>query len=123
MLPGVAAATGLIASGKLRGLATTGAMRSSALPDVPTLAEQGYPDYEVTNWIGVVAPAATPRPTVERMARELQQALLTKEVASRLLPLGMEPVADVGPQAFGALLDSELAKWAKVVRDTGIHRE
>lgn len=118
--PGVAAVTSHVRSGKLRALASTGGDRSAALPDVPTMAEAGFKGVEVINWIGVVAPAATPEGIAARLAAELRKVVAQPEVRNRFAALGMEPVLDSNPHAFGALIESELAKWAKVVREAGI---
>jgi tripartite-type tricarboxylate transporter receptor subunit TctC len=118
--PGVAAVAGHVRSGKLRALASTGSERSAALPDVPTMAELGFRGVEVINWVGVVAPAATPRRIIAQLAGELRKVVAQPEVRNRFAALGMEPVLDSNPHAFGALIESELAKWAKVVREAGI---
>ena len=82
-----------IKSGKIRALATTGAARSAFLPDVPTIAESGYPGYDATNWYAFVAPGKTPKELVARLNRELVKSLSTPEVREQLLNNGMEPAA------------------------------
>jgi tripartite-type tricarboxylate transporter receptor subunit TctC len=121
--PGVAAIASQVKSGKLRALASTGRERSAALPDVPTMAELGFQGVEVINWVGVVAPAATPQGIVARLAGELRKVVAQPEVQNRLASLGMEPILDSNPEAFGALIQSELTKWAKVVREAGIRAD
>ena len=118
--PGVAAVAGHVRSGRLRALASTGSERSVALPDVPTMAELGFRGAEVINWIGVVAPAATPRGIIAQLAGELRKVVAQPDVGNRFASLGLEPVLDSNPEAFGGLIQSELAKWAKVVREAGI---
>jgi len=121
--PGVAAVTSQVRSGKLRALASTGRERSTALPDVPTMAELGFTGVEVINWVGVVAPAATPKGIIARLADELRKVVAQPDVRNRFASLGMEPVLDSNPEAFGALIQSELAKWARVVREAGIRAD
>jgi tripartite-type tricarboxylate transporter receptor subunit TctC len=121
--PGVAAVTSQVSSGKLRALASTGRVRSAALPDVPTMAELGLTGFEVINWVGVVAPAATPKEIITRVADELRKVVAQPDVRNRFASLGMEPVLDSSPEAFGALIQSELAKWARVVREAGIRAD
>lgn len=121
--PGVAAITSQVKSGKLRALASTGRERSAALPEVPTMAELGLRGVEVINWVGVVAPAATPEGIIARLAGELRKVVARPDTRNRFTSLGMEPVLDSNPEAFGALIQSELAKWAKVVREAGIRAD
>jgi tripartite-type tricarboxylate transporter receptor subunit TctC len=109
-----------VRSGKLRPLATTGPSRMVAFPDVPTLAESGFDGFDVRDWQGLVAPAQTPKPVIERIAAEVAKVLAQPEVAERLAGVGLEPVADSDPAAFGVFIRSELERWAKVVREAGI---
>jgi tripartite-type tricarboxylate transporter receptor subunit TctC len=111
-----------IKSGKLRALAVTGAKRSDALPEVPTIAEQGYPGVEATAWYGVLAPARTPRPVVTRLHGEIVKALRMPDVKERLGTLGFELVGGT-PEAFGAYIRSEIKKWEKVVKASGAKPE
>ena len=113
----------LVKSGKLRALATTAPSRNRELPDVPTMAEAGFPGMEITNWFGAVTAAGTPRAIVGRIAGEFQKALAQREVAERYAALGMDPVLDAGPREFGALVRSELDRWSKVVRDARIRAD
>lgn len=112
-----------IRAGKLRALATTGSLRMPAFPDLPTLSESGFVGYDVRDWQGFVAPAKTPRPVIDRIAAELAKVLEQPEVRERLAGIGMEPVTDSDPEAFGALIQSELARWGKVVREAGIRAD
>ena len=110
----------LIRSGKLRALATTGPARMAAFPDVPTLAELGFTDFDVRDWQGLVVPAKTPKRVIERLASEVAKALALPEVKERIGGIGMEAVTDSSPDAFAALIRSELPRWAKVVREAGM---
>lgn len=111
-----------VRSGRLRALATPAPQRLAALPDVPTLAELGYPGVQITDWQGVVAPAKTPTPIIARLRSEIGATLRMPEVRARLEKLGM-PVADEGPKAFGAHVHGELQRWRKLVQDAGIHAD
>ncbi|MFT4101151.1 MAG: tripartite tricarboxylate transporter substrate-binding protein, partial [Burkholderiaceae bacterium] len=107
-----------VRGGKLRAVATTTARRAQALPDVPTIAESGYPGFDVSTWYALWAPAGTPAPIVEKLAEHAARALKTAEVRKQYADLGAEPVGST-PAAFAAYLDSESAKWAKIVKDSG----
>ena len=107
-------------SGKLRALASTGPTRMAAFAEAPTLTELGFADFDVRDWQGFVVPAGTPKPVIERIAAEVAKVLEEPEVRERLARLGLEPVADSGPEAFAALIRTELVRWAKVVREGGI---
>jgi tripartite-type tricarboxylate transporter receptor subunit TctC len=113
------AATPQIKAGKVRALAITSAERSPVAPGLPTVAESGFPGFEVIGWFGWLAPARTPRDVVGRLNHEIVQVLKRSEVRDRLL--GMSTVA-VGntPQQFAGFIRSERDKWAKVVREAGI---
>ncbi|MGH8640629.1 MAG: Bug family tripartite tricarboxylate transporter substrate binding protein [Burkholderiales bacterium] len=118
MFSGFSAAMPHIKSGKVRALAVTGARRSPALADVPTIAEQGFPGVEATAWYGVLAPAATPKPVVVRLHGELVKVFKSADVVQRLDALGFEMVGST-PEQFGAYIRSETGKWAKVVKASG----
>jgi tripartite-type tricarboxylate transporter receptor subunit TctC len=109
-----------IHAGRLRPLASTGPSRISGFPDVPTLAESGFAGFDVRDWEGLVAPAHTPQSVIDRIAAEVSKALSAPEVVERLARVGLDPVADSDPAAFGVLIRSELERWAKVVREAGI---
>ncbi|MBI1965275.1 MAG: tripartite tricarboxylate transporter substrate binding protein [Betaproteobacteria bacterium] len=111
-----------IKAGRLRALAVTGARRSPALPEAPTIAEQGFPKFEATAWYGVLAPAGTPRPIVTRLHDEIVKALRLPDVKERLGNVGFELVGST-PEQFGAYIKSETAKWAKVVKASGAKPE
>jgi tripartite-type tricarboxylate transporter receptor subunit TctC len=107
-----------VKAGKVRVLATASPQRLKILPDVPTIAESGVPGYAATQWYGILAPAATPRPIVEQLNREIVEALATPEVKARLAAEGADPVGN-SPAEFAAFIKSELALWAKVVKESG----
>ena len=109
------AATPQIKAGKVRALAITSARRSPVAPDLPTVAESGYPGYEVIGWFGWLAPAGTPKAVVERLNREIVNALAVPEVNERLLSLSTVPVGDK-PDEFARFIRSEYDKWGKVIK-------
>jgi tripartite-type tricarboxylate transporter receptor subunit TctC len=109
-------------TGRLKGLATTGARRSLALPELPTAIEAGVPGYSPTSWTGIMAPAATPQDVRAKIQRDIVQVMGTPEVRKRLEADGGEPVTGTSGQ-FAALIQSEIATWTKVFRTTGIKPE
>ena len=112
----------LTRAGRLRLLAVTGAKRSSAMPEVPTVAESGLPGFEASNWFGLMAPAGTPPEIVNRLNAETTKALAAPEVREKLAALGFE-IQSSTPQEFTTLLRSETEKWAKVVKVSGARAE
>jgi tripartite-type tricarboxylate transporter receptor subunit TctC len=116
------AATQQVKAGKVRALAISSGKRSVVAPDLPTVAEAGFPGYEVVGWFGWLAPAKTPRATVARLNTETVKALNAPDVRQRLLSQSTEPVGN-SQQAFGAFLKSERDKWAGVIRRAGIKLE
>ncbi len=111
-----------IQSGKFRILATGGKKRSTILPDVPTIAEAGVPGYEATNWWGILAPAGTPTPIVDRLNKEIKTLLSSEEVQKLFLKEGAD-VEYLGPAEFGPFIAGEITKWAKVVKEANIKVE
>jgi tripartite-type tricarboxylate transporter receptor subunit TctC len=105
--------------GKLRALAVTSKTRSQALPDVPTMAEAGYPDIAGDNWQAVVVPAGTPKEIIAYLHREIVAIIALAEVKERLVALGFEPVAST-PEELAARAQVEFETWAKVIRGSGI---
>jgi tripartite-type tricarboxylate transporter receptor subunit TctC len=108
-----------ISDGKLRALAVTDTARSRALPEVPTMAEAGYPQIVGSAWFGVVVPAGTPRETIVWLNRAIGKVLVMPDVKDRAQVLGFEPVGN-SPEAFAAQIKADGAKWAKVIREAGI---
>ena len=106
-------------SGKIRALAVTTPERTEVFPDVPTMREAGYPEVESTNWSGLVVPSATPLPAISRLNAELVSALRSAQIQEKLKTYGMSPAPGT-PEQFNALLQSESARYAKVVREAGI---
>jgi tripartite-type tricarboxylate transporter receptor subunit TctC len=107
-------------AGKLKGLASTGKARLRAMPDMPTFAEQGYPQVNATNWYGVLAAAGTPKPVIARLNGEFARILKIPEVVDRLTQVqDAEPIAS-SPQEFQKFLVAETARWAKVVQAANI---
>lgn len=108
-----------IKSGRLRALATTGAKRSSSLPDLPTVSEAGVSGYEAVQWYGLFAPAKTPREIINKVNEAMRSTLQSPDVKKRLATDGTEPVGS-SPEEFARFLRSETEKWGKVVRAAGI---
>ena len=108
-----------IISGKIRALAVTSAKRTAQLPAVPTMIESGVPDYVVTSWYGMCAPAGTPQPILEKLHADLTRTLQAPEVQQRLTDLVID-VAPTSRDEFTAFIRSEITRWAQVVRDAGI---
>lgn len=112
-----------VRAGKMRALATTGEKRASGLPDVPTLAEQGVPGVVAYAWWGVLAPAGTPKPILERFHGELAKALSLPEVRKTLVEsLGMELIVS-SPERLQSFIADEMQRWAKVVKDNNIRAD
>ena len=108
-----------IKSGKLKALAVTSAQRSSALPDVPTVAEMGFTGFSAIQWWGLCAPATTPASVVTQLNQALVKALAIPDVKERILALGADPVGS-SPEEFGAFIKKEIATWSKVIKEVGI---
>lgn len=114
----MASALPQLKAGKLRPLAVTTAKRSSFFPEVPTLDEAGVKGYEFSTWYGLLVPAATPKPIVDRINAETRKALESPAVREQFVKQGLEPVSST-PAEFAAYLRSEVAKWSKVVKASG----
>jgi tripartite-type tricarboxylate transporter receptor subunit TctC len=108
-----------IRSGRLRVLAAASAERNRLLPEVPTFGELGYPKVAVSLWYGLLAPAGTPKPVVEKLNREVVKALGSADVREKLLAQGAEPMPGT-PEAFASFMQEEMAKWAPVVKQAGV---
>ena len=107
-----------VQAGTLKALAVTTAKRSPAMPNVPTMAELGYPDFSISSWVALYAPAGTPPDHVARLSRELQAALAVPAVSERLTGAGMQ-VRPLNSEQLRAFMDSEIARWARVVQASG----
>jgi tripartite-type tricarboxylate transporter receptor subunit TctC len=115
----VSTATPHIAAGKLRPIVVTGAQRTPTLPNVPTLGESGYPGFEPLGWVGVLAPAGTPRPIVDKISRELMRIVKLPDVQARLNEQTLVPVGD-SPESFARTLKQDMSTWAQIVTGAGI---
>jgi len=111
-----------VKSGKMRALGVTGAKRSWLVPDVPTIAESDLPGYEFEAWYALFAPAKTPRPVISKVNAEVNRALQQPEVRQRLAAISMEPMGG-SEEAFARYFQTEVTKWAKVIRDAKITGE
>ena len=108
-----------IQAGKLRALAVTSAKRFPLLPDLPTIAESGYPGFDALAWNGVLVPAATPKPVVQRLNAEINAILKDPDVVQKMHALGFDLVGGT-PEEFGALIKAESEKWVPVIRKAGV---
>jgi len=111
-----------VKAGKLRALAQTGARRVSAYPDTPTVAESGFPAFEVNSWVGLLAPAGTPRTVVDRLQAEVQKIVTEPAFAARLQEQGLTGIAST-PEQFAAALKVEQDKWTRLVRERRLSLE
>jgi len=111
-----------VKTGRLRALAVTGARRSAALPELPTMMEAGVRGYESSTWYGLLAPKATARAIVKKLNREVVAIINLPEVKANLLAEGAEPVGNT-PEQFGEFIKAEIAKWGKVIRTAGLRAE
>lgn len=119
---GMTAATPHVRAGRLRAIFTTGAIRSFAFPEVPTVAEQGFPGFAADAWYGLLAPAGTPRGIVDKLHAEVARIAKLPDTKERLGAVGFEIVGST-PEAFAKLIREEIVKWTKVVRESGIRGE
>jgi tripartite-type tricarboxylate transporter receptor subunit TctC len=115
----VSTAVTSVKTSRIRPVAVTSATRSDLFPDLPTVAEAGVPGFVVDNWYGIVGPRAMPRSIVTKLHSGINSALESQDVKARLAPLGIFPFLLPTPEAFGDYLKSEIAKYAKVVKDSG----
>lgn len=112
-----------VEAGKLRFIAVTTAKRSTLVPNVPTIAESGFPGFEAISWSGLFAPAGTPGEIIQKLSTELAKVMALPEVLKRFATLGMEPLASSSPEQFSAFMRSEAIKWAKTIRDAKVKVE
>ena len=122
MFENLPSALPFIQSGKLKVLAVTGKERSPVLPAVPTLAESGFPGFDMVSWQALVAPAATPKPVIDRLHADLVRVLTSAQMKEKLFGLGTEVVANT-PEQFAQYIREETSKWSKIVREAGIRLE
>ncbi len=108
-----------VKAGKIRALAVSTTKRSAAVPDLPTIAEAGVPGYDSGSWFGLLAPAKTPKAVVDQLSAESARILKLPEVSTRISELGAEPVGST-PEQFAELIKTEIAKWAKVIKDANV---
>jgi tripartite-type tricarboxylate transporter receptor subunit TctC len=122
MFTDVAAAQAQVKAGALRPLAVTSKARSALMPELPTVAESGVADYDLSGWIGLFAPAGTPAPVVDRLNREVTRIMQLPDVRSRFLELGAEP-GPMGVAEYTAWVQGEVNMWTRLVREAGIKPE
>jgi len=118
-LPNMSVVLPLVREGKLRALMAMAPARPAALPDVPTLAQAGFAGFDTTIWFGLMAPAGTPQPIVDKLYSETTRALAQNDARKHLQDLGMEIVANT-PSEFVTIIKSEIPQWAKLIKDAGI---
>jgi tripartite-type tricarboxylate transporter receptor subunit TctC len=111
-----------VSGGQLRALAVTSSIRTSLLPEVPTIAESGLPGFDASLFYGLIAPAGTPRPIVDRLNKELRAALASDEVKKRLVQDGTEPMPG-SPEDYAAFIDRDERKWSQLIKESGAREE
>jgi tripartite-type tricarboxylate transporter receptor subunit TctC len=109
----------LVREGRLRALAVTSPRRWASVPELPTMIEEGYKDFDSSAWFGLMAPAGTPQPIIDRLHQETVRILARSDVRQRFGDLGMEPIGNT-PAEFAAVIAAETPQWAKLIRDAGI---
>jgi tripartite-type tricarboxylate transporter receptor subunit TctC len=122
MFSSIAPVQQLVKDGKLLGLATTGPKRDAAFPDLPTIAESGYPGFDVRLWVGLTAPAGTPKDVIKKLEEANNKALGLPEVQKALAAQGFSPMLGTTEQ-FDAFYRAERDKWAKVIREAGLDKD
>jgi tripartite-type tricarboxylate transporter receptor subunit TctC len=108
----------LVQSGRVKAIAVTSSARSPVLPDLPTVAEAGFPGFESSAWIGMVAPAKTPKPVIDRLSQELVAIIHSQEMREKMLKIYFQAVGTT-PEGLSKLMHSERDRWAKVIKQTG----
>jgi tripartite-type tricarboxylate transporter receptor subunit TctC len=111
-----------IKAGRLKALAVLGPRRTALLPDVPTVAESGLPGYALTNWFGLLAPAATPKQVLVQLNADVLKVLRQEDLQKRIADLGADVVGN-SAEEFGAAMRAESAQWAEVIKAAGIRME
>jgi tripartite-type tricarboxylate transporter receptor subunit TctC len=122
MFEGGVSALPHVKSGKLRALATTARKRTEAMPELPTMVEAGVPDFDVSVWFGLVAPAKVPRPIIERLNREVGEILRTQALKEKFAAAGID-ITPSSPEELGERIRADLPYWTKIMRDAGIQPE
>jgi tripartite-type tricarboxylate transporter receptor subunit TctC len=122
MFASMPVAVSALQGGRVRCLAVTGARRAEVMPDIPTIAESGLPGYDLTTWYGIMFPAGTPKEIVSRLNAEINRAIKLPDVRERLTAVGAEPLGG-SPEDFAAVIKSDVAKFAKVVKDANIQAQ
>ena len=122
MFDNMPSALPVVREGKLRAIGVTSSKRSPSAPEIPTIAEQGLPGFEATSWFAVFAPAGTPRPVIDQLHAEMVRIFNLPDVQQKLRTLGLDPILG-GPDELARVQQSEIAKWAKVVKDSGAKAE
>jgi tripartite-type tricarboxylate transporter receptor subunit TctC len=112
-------ASGHVKGGRLRALAVTSDKRSAALPDIPTLAEAGLPGFNTASWIGLLAPAGTPREIIEKISRDVREAVAAADVRDQFITQGATPAGST-PEAFAALIDRDRKRYAQIIQERSI---
>lgn len=112
----------MIKTGRLRGLAVTSAKRSALAPDLPTIAESGYPGFEAVAWIAFFAPAGTPKDRLAKLHAEINRVMQSSDVKDRLIQVGMDPATST-PEQLGEMVAREIAKWAKLFKEANLPRQ
>jgi len=116
-------ATPFVASGKVRALAVSTAQRIPQLPDVPTIAESGYPGFAYAAWSGILAPAGTPKPIVDKLHRQIVEIITSQEVRDLISRDGAIATSSASPEAFGVFIRAQIAQWRRVIEQTGTRVE
>jgi len=122
MLDNIQAVLPHIRSGRLRGLAITSLKRASQVPDLPTVAELGYPDFQAASWFGLVAPAGVPEAVIDKLNRDAGEILARPDVRSRMAAIGAEPGGG-SPSDFRRFIEEEVAKWSTLIRQIGLRAQ
>ncbi len=122
MMLNVLTAKSHVDAGQLRGLGVTSTKRSSALPEVPTIAEAGVPDYEALQWFGLLAPGGTPPAVLNRLQKSIAEAMRAPEMQARLKTEGAEAVANP-PEVFQKLISEEIDRWTKLAKAINLKPE
>jgi len=122
MFAGISTVIQHVRNGKLVALAIAGPRRSPELPEIPTVAESGLPGFDVTSWYGIVVRAGTPPAIIDKIQRDMAEALRDPGVKAKLASLGLDPVGDT-PAEFAKVIQSESRKWGDIVKRANIHVE